>query len=112
TALFWRLLLLNALVLVIAATFLALSPLTASAPVLLTEVSVLAVGLVLMLVATAVLLRASLRPLDGLAELMQRVDLLRPGERLAVRGNGDVAHLVHTFNDMLTGWSPSAAPAP
>jgi two-component system sensor histidine kinase UhpB len=54
-----------------------------------------------MLVATAVLLRASLRPLDGLAELMQRVDLLRPGERLAVRGNGDVAHLVHTFNDML-----------
>ena len=101
TALFWRLLLLNALVLVIAATFLALSPLTASAPVLLTEVSVLAVGLVLMLVATAVLLRASLRPLDGLAELMQRVDLLRPGERLAVRGNGDVAHLVHTFNDML-----------
>ena len=101
TALFWRLLLLNALVLVIAAAVLALSPLTVSAPVLITEVSVLAVGLVLMLVATAVLLRASLRPLDGLAELMQRVDLLRPGERLAVRGNGDVAHLVHTFNDML-----------
>ena len=101
TALFWRLLLLNALVLVTAAAVLALSPLTVSAPVLLTEVSVLAVGLVLMLVATAVLLRASLRPLDGLAELMERVDLLRPGERLAVRGNGDVAHLVHTFNDML-----------
>ena len=101
TALFWRLLLLNALVLVIAAAVLALSPLTVSAPVLITEVAVLAVGLVLMLVATAVLLRASLRPLDGLAELMERVDLLRPGERLAVRGNGDVAHLVHTFNDML-----------
>jgi two-component system, NarL family, sensor histidine kinase UhpB len=101
TALFWRLLLLNALVLVTAAAVLAVSPLTVSAPVLLTEVSVLAVGLVLMLVATAVLLRASLRPLDGLAELMARVDLLRPGERLAVRGNGDVAHLVHAFNDML-----------
>jgi two-component system sensor histidine kinase UhpB len=101
TALFWRLLLLNALVLVTAAAVLAVSPLTVSAPVLLTEVSVLAVGLVLMLVATAVLLRASLRPLDGLAELMARVDLLRPGERLAVRGNGDVTHLVHAFNDML-----------
>lgn len=101
TALFWRLLLLDALVLVTAAAVLALSPLTVSAPVLLTEVSVLAVGLVLTLVATAVLLRASLRPLDGLAELMARVDLLRPGERLAVRGNTDVAHLVHTFNDML-----------
>jgi two-component system, NarL family, sensor histidine kinase UhpB len=49
TALFWRLLLLNALVLVIAAAVLALSPLTVSAPVLITEVSVLAVGLVLML---------------------------------------------------------------
>ncbi len=47
TALFWRLLLLNALVLVTAAAVLALSPLTVSAPVLLTEVSVLAVGLVL-----------------------------------------------------------------
>jgi two-component system, NarL family, sensor histidine kinase UhpB len=101
TALFWRLLSLNALVLVTAAAVLAVSPLTVSAPVLLTEVSVLAAGLVLMLVATAVLLRASLRPLDGLAELMARVDLLRPGERLAVRGNGDVAHLVHAFNDML-----------
>ncbi len=101
TALFWRLLLLNALVLVIAAAVLALSPLTVSAPVLLTEVSVLAVGLVLMLVATAVLLRVSLRPLDGLAELMARVDLLRPGERLAVRGHRDVAHLLRTFNDML-----------
>jgi two-component system sensor histidine kinase UhpB len=31
---------------------------------------------------------------------MERVDLLRPGERLAVRGKADVAHLVHTFNDM------------
>jgi two-component system, NarL family, sensor histidine kinase UhpB len=98
TALFWRLLLRGALVLVTAAAVLAV---TVSAPVLLTEVSVLAVGLVLTLVATAVLLRASLRPLDGLAELMERVDLLRPGERLAVRGNADVAHLVHTFNDML-----------
>ena len=101
TALFWRLFLLNALVFVTAAAVLVLSPATVSAPVLLTEVSVLAVGLVLMLVVKAVLLRASLRPLDGLAELMERVDLLRPGERLAVRGNGDVAHLVRTFNDML-----------
>ena len=32
---------------------------------------------------------------------MERVDLLRPGERLAVSGNGDVAHLIRTFNDML-----------
>jgi len=101
TALFWRLFLLNALVFVTAAVLLAVSPLTISAPVLVTEVTVLAAGLVLMLAVTAVLLRTSLRPLDGLTELMARVDLLRPGERLAVHGNGDVAHLLRTFNDML-----------
>ena len=49
----------------------------------------------------ALLLRASLRPLDGLTALMERVDLLRPGERLAAAGTGDVAHLMRTFNDML-----------
>lgn len=101
TALFWRLFLLNALVFVTAAVVLAVSPVTVSAPVLVTEVTVLAVGLVLMLGVTAVLLRTSLRPLAGLTELMERVDLLRPGERLAVRGNGDVAHLLRTFNGML-----------
>jgi two-component system sensor histidine kinase UhpB len=77
------------------------SPVTVSAPILVTEISVLVLGLVVMLVVTAFLLRTSLRPLDGLTELMERVDLLRPGERLAVRGNGDVAHLLRTFNDML-----------
>ncbi|HWM01765.1 MAG TPA: histidine kinase [Actinophytocola sp.] len=100
-ALFWRLFLLNALVFVTAAAVLAVSPVTVSAPILVTEITVLAVGLVLMLAVTAVLLRSSLRPLDGLTGLMERVDLLRPGERLAVRGNGDVAHLLRTFNGML-----------
>lgn len=100
-ALFRRLFLLNGAVLVVAAGVLALSPATVSAPVLVTEVSVLVVGLALTLVVTALLLRASLRPLDGLTALMERVDLLRPGERLAVRGNDDVAHLIRTFNDML-----------
>jgi two-component system sensor histidine kinase UhpB len=54
-----------------------------------------------MIAVNAVLLRASLRPLDGLTELMARVDLLRPGQRLAVDGTGDVAHLIRTFNQML-----------
>lgn len=101
TALFWRLFLLNALVFVTAAAVLVVSPLTVSAPILITELTVLTVGLVLMLAVTAVLLRTSLRPLDGLTALMERVDLLRPGERLAVRGNGDVAHLLRAFNAML-----------
>jgi two-component system sensor histidine kinase UhpB len=100
-ALFWRLFLLNALVFIAGAGVLVLSPATVSTPVAVTEVAVLTVGLALMLAVTAVLLRTSLRPLDGLTALMERVDLLRPGERLAVLGNGDVAHLLRTFNEML-----------
>ena len=100
-ALFWRLFLLNALVFVAGAGVLVFSPATVSTPVAITEVIVLAAGLALMMAVNAALLRTSLRPLDGLTALMERVDLLRPGERLAVRGSGDLAHLIRTFNDML-----------
>ncbi len=98
---FWRLLLLNGLVFVVGAGVLVLSPATVSAPVSVREVSVLTVGLAVMLAVNAMLLRASLRPLDGLTDLMERVDLLRPGERVAISGKGDVLHLIRTFNDML-----------
>jgi len=49
----------------------------------------------------ALLVKASLRPLADLTSLMQRVDLLRPGARSPVTGHGDIAQLIHTFNDML-----------
>ncbi len=101
SALFWRVFVLNALMFVVATATLAVSPATVSLPVSVKELIVLAVGLVLMLAVNAVLLRASLRPLDGLTALMKRVDLLRPGERARVTGNGDVAHLMHAFNEML-----------
>jgi two-component system, NarL family, sensor histidine kinase UhpB len=101
SALFWRLFLLNGAVLVAGVGALALSPATVSEPVLAPELTVLVVGLAVMLTANAVLLRSALRPLDGLSALMERVDLLRPGERLAVRGDPDVAHLLRTFNEML-----------
>jgi two-component system sensor histidine kinase UhpB len=99
--LFWRLFVVNGGVFVAGAGVLVLSPATVSTPVSVREVGVLTVGLALMLAVNAILLRASLRPLDGLTDLMERVDLLRPGERLAVSGNGDVAHLIRTFNAML-----------
>jgi two-component system sensor histidine kinase UhpB len=101
TALVWRIFLLNGLVFVVGATALVLSPATVSAPVAVREVVVLAVGLLVILGVNAALVQASLRPLDGMTSLMERVDLLRPGERARVTGNGDVAHLVRTFNDML-----------
>ncbi|MDQ3579999.1 MAG: sensor histidine kinase [Actinomycetota bacterium] len=101
SALFWRLFLVNALVFVTATAVLVLSPVTVSSPISTTEVVVLVGGLALMLAVNALLLRASLSPLDGLTALMERVDLLRPGERLAVAGYRDLAHLIRTFNQML-----------
>jgi two-component system sensor histidine kinase UhpB len=101
TALFWRLFGFNTLVFGVGALVLVLSPATVSTPVVLTEVAVLAIGSALLLMVNAVLLRATLRPLDGLSALMERVELLRPGQRLSVPGQRNVAHLVRTFNDML-----------
>ena len=61
----------------------------------------LAVGAAVMLGVNAWLLRSTLRPLNGLTALMERVDLLRPGQRLSVSGDRDVAILIQTFNEML-----------
>jgi two-component system, NarL family, sensor histidine kinase UhpB len=99
--LFRRVFLVNVAVLLASSALLVFSPVTVSAPIVATEVAVLGAGLLTALVLNALLLRASLRPLDGLAALMERVDLLRPGERVAATGAGDVAHLIRTFNDML-----------
>ncbi|MEU6714360.1 histidine kinase [Nonomuraea sp. NPDC046802] len=100
-ALFRRLFAINGLVFAAGTIVLAVSPATVSAPVMLAEVPVLAVGLALMLAANALLLRRSLAPLDALTTLMQRVDLLRTGDRLADSGNSDLTHLICTFNSML-----------
>ncbi len=102
SAVFWKLVLGNGAVFVAGSAVLVLSPATVSAPVMIKEIAVLVVGLTLLLAVNAVLIRSILRPLDGLAGLMERVDLLRPGERLTVPGNRDLGYLVGTFNDMLT----------
>ncbi|MFC6082365.1 HAMP domain-containing sensor histidine kinase [Sphaerisporangium aureirubrum] len=99
-SLFWRIFLLNAVVLV-AATGLLLGPVTVSTPVLFTEAAILAVGLAAMLVANAVLLRIGLAPLQRLTRAMSTTDLLRPGKRPAADGRGEVAELIRTFNTML-----------
>ena len=99
--LFRRLLAINGLIFAVGTTVLALSPATVSSPVLLTELPVLTVGLALMVTANAFLLRASLAPLDGLTTLMERFDSLRSGDRLRISGNGDLSHLIGTFNAML-----------
>lgn len=100
-SLFWRIFGLNAVVLGAATVLLLWAPITVSVPILVTEAAILLGGLSVMLVANAALLRVGLTPLGRLARLMTTIDLLRPGQRLTVRGHGDVAELIRTFNAML-----------
>lgn len=99
--LFKRLFVINGLVFAVGTLILALSPATVSSPVLLAEIPVLTIGLAAILAANAVLLRTSLAPLEALTTLMQRVNLLHPQDRLPSDGNGDLTHLIDTFNAML-----------
>ncbi len=98
--LFWRLCVINGAVFTVGTLALALSPATVSSPVLLREILVLAAGLAIILVTNAVLLRASLAPLTTLTDLMHRVDL-HTHDRAVDRGNGDLTHLIDSFNTML-----------
>jgi two-component system sensor histidine kinase UhpB len=100
-SLFWRIFLLNAVVVTAAFALLMVGPFTVSTPVLLTEAVILSGVLVVMLVANAGLLRIGLAPLDRLTRTMSTVDLLRPGHRLAVTGRSGIANLIRSFNTML-----------
>ncbi|UYQ63157.1 HAMP domain-containing sensor histidine kinase [Streptomyces peucetius] len=100
-SLFWRVFLLNAVVLVAATTALLLGPVTVSTPALLTEAIVLATGLAVLLIANALVLRVGLAPLARLARTMTTIDLLRPGPRPAAGGHGEIAELIAAFNSML-----------
>ena len=76
-------------------------PVTVSVPVVFTEALVLLGGLVVMLIANAVLLPVGLAPLDRLSRRTAMVDLLHPGQRLPVAGRVGVSQLIRAFNDVL-----------
>ncbi len=97
----WRIFVVNAAVFALGAAVLALSPATVSWPIALTEAVVLTAGLIAILLVNLVLVRRSLAPLERLTQLMRRVDLLRPGQRLEVTGPAEVRELGAVFNEML-----------
>ncbi len=100
--LFWRLFPLNAAVLVAAFAVLALTPVTVSFPLLLSEAVVLVAGLCAMLLVNLVLTRRALVPLTRLSHLMGEVDLLSPGQRIPIyREASEVVELSESFNAML-----------
>jgi two-component system sensor histidine kinase UhpB len=99
--LFWRVFMINAAVIVAAAAVLAATPGHVHVPTSLVEGLTGAIALSAVLAFNLALLRPAFDPLRRLTALMERIDLLQPGQRLEVSGRGEVATLVASFNDML-----------
>jgi two-component system sensor histidine kinase UhpB len=62
---------------------------------------VVVLALVVTLLVNAFLLRRAFAPLGRLVQRMEMVDLLRPGQRLAVIRNDEIGRVVAAFNRML-----------
>jgi two-component system, NarL family, sensor histidine kinase UhpB len=102
--LFRRVFAVNAVVLGLAAavTVLVFSPGAVTPPVAYRELAILAAALAAMLVLNLMLTRRALAPLEKLRQVVERVDLLRPGQRVSVRGGAaETIVLADAFNEML-----------
>lgn len=102
--LFWRVFAVNAAVLAMACALavVVFSPGVFSSPVVLKELAIFAGALAVMVAVNLVLTRRIVAPLEELVALMRRVDPLRPGVRVSVRGGqSEAAELAEAFNEML-----------
>ncbi len=99
--LFWRVFAVNAALLGAVALLLLFSPIEIHAPIKPTQAIIVVAGLVVTVVANAILLRQAFAPLGRLAQRMELVDLLRPGQRLRVVRDDEVGRVVGAFNRML-----------
>jgi two-component system sensor histidine kinase UhpB len=100
-SLFWRVFLVNASLLTVAAIVLVVTPATISFPATAHQLSTLTAGLVVMLAANALLLRLSLRPLLELTRTMRAIDPLMANERLQPAGAAELQAVATAFNEML-----------
>jgi two-component system, NarL family, sensor histidine kinase UhpB len=100
-SLFWRVLAVNAGLLGAIAILLLFSPVEIDAPIKFTQALIVLGGLVITVAANAILLRRTVAPLERLAQRMDAVDLLRPGQRLRVGRSDEVGRVVVAFNRML-----------
>jgi two-component system sensor histidine kinase UhpB len=100
-ALFWRVFLVNAALLIVAALVLALTPISISAEIRLVQAIVLALGVVIVLVANLLLLRPLFAPLERLARRMEDLDLLRAVRPVPATSAGEIGALERTFNRMI-----------
>jgi two-component system sensor histidine kinase UhpB len=100
----WRVFGLNAAVLIAAVvlTVVILPPHVLAAPAAEEEIAILLGSVCVMLAINLLLLRHAFAPLGRLTDLMRRVDLLRPGQRVPPDASAsEVKELGSTFNEML-----------
>jgi two-component system sensor histidine kinase UhpB len=101
--LFWRVLALNAVVLVVACvvTVVIVTPRKVGS-FAASEALVLGASLVLIAVANLVLLKRAFRPLERVTRLAREADPTRPGQRVPLDGDrSEAGQLAAVFNDML-----------
>src|SRR3954462_8512253 len=99
---FWRVVAINAAVVVAAVLVLILSPARVSSAPTAAEIEVLVGGALLAIALNVALLRRVLGPLERLAGTMRRVRPAGSGRRVQPRKPfPEVARLAHAFNDML-----------
>jgi two-component system sensor histidine kinase UhpB len=98
---FWRVFAVNAGLLGVLAALLLFSPVEIHAPIRPTQALMVVGALLVTLVANAFLLRRALVPLERLAQRMETVDLLRPGQRLQILRHDEISRVVISFNRML-----------
>jgi two-component system sensor histidine kinase UhpB len=98
---FWRVFAANAGLLAVLAALLLFSPVEIDAPIRPTQALIVVVSLLVTLAVNALLLRRALTPLKRLAQRMETVDLLRPGQRLQVVRSDEISRVVTAFNRML-----------
>jgi two-component system sensor histidine kinase UhpB len=100
--LYWTVCLTNAAMFVIAAVVLVVSPATVSEQVTVPEITIVVVGVVVIVLANAALLRGQLLPLDRLAGQLDRGDVTDAAWRLPLPVGGGVERsFVTAFNTLL-----------
>src|SRR5919201_4729012 len=99
--LYWRVFAVNAGLLTAIAVVLIAAPVTISFPIAVFEAIGVVAGLIVTIGVNALLLRHAFAPLARLAQRMETVDLLRPGQRLQVLRDDEIGSVVTTFNRML-----------
>jgi two-component system, NarL family, sensor histidine kinase UhpB len=101
TSLYVRVVAINAAIVAAATLVLAVTPATVGYPIQLQEAIVLVVGVLIVAVANALVLRISFGALASVVARMKTADLLQPRERLPEVGGSEMRAVVAGFNQML-----------